>query len=314
MTDEETRQEQRDAGDVSHSDSKKRLKKLLAAKSKTFIPAPTDPLALVIGVAARVCTVVMNGQTRQIRYDIAVAPGDEVSIANEKVAGIVPRRTTLCRTDPANHNRDRIIAANIDLLVIVAALTDPPFRPGLVDRYIIAATRGGIRPVLCINKTDLPGDVAATSIYQIPTIYCSTRTGQGIDELRSVLAGNTAVLAGHSGVGKSSLLNALASEDRARTGKVDEDSGQGRHTTTASRLYELDGGATGKLARIIDTPGIREFGLGRITLPEIQAAFPEFTELGCRFRDCAHRDDPDCAVREAGGPRYASYLRLIAEL
>lgn len=312
--DEESRQEQRAQGDISHSDSKKRLKKLIAAKAKTFIPGPNEPLALVIGVAARVCTVVMNGQTRQIRYDIPVAPGDEVSIANEKVSGIVPRRSTLSRTDPGNQNRDRIIAANIDLLVIVAALSDPPFRPGLVDRYIIAATRGGIRPVLCVNKTDLPGDVSATALYQIPTIYCSTKTGQGIDELRSVLAGNTAVLAGHSGVGKSSLLNALASEDRARTGQVNEESRKGRHTTTASRLYELDGGVAGKPARIIDTPGIREFGLGRITLPEIQSAFPEFADMGCRFRDCAHRDDPDCAVRNAGGPRYASYLRLIAEL
>jgi ribosome biogenesis GTPase len=311
---EETRQEQRDNGDISHSDSKKRLKKLLAARAKTFIPAPTDPLALVIGVAARFCTVVINGQTRQIRYDIPVAPGDEVSIANEKVAGIVPRRSTLARTDPANPNRQRIVAANIDLLIIVAALVDPPFRPGLVDRYIIAATRGGIRPVLCVNKTDLSGDLSAAGIYQIPTVFCSTRTGEGIDDLRRLLMSKTAVLAGHSGVGKSSLLNALASEDRARTGYVNEETGKGRHTTTASRLYDLGPGKDGKPTRIIDTPGIREFGLGRITLQEIKAAFPEFAELGCRFRDCSHRDDQDCAVREAGGPRYASYLRLLSEL
>jgi ribosome biogenesis GTPase len=311
---EETREERRDNGDFSHQDTKKRLQKLKAAKAKASLPLAPEALALVIGVSTRQCTVVVNGQTRLIRYDTPIAPGDEVTIANEKVSAIAPRRTTLCRTDPANHNRDRLIAANIDLLFIVAALTDPPFRPGLVDRYIIAATRGGIRPVLCVNKSDLSGDVSATNIYQIPTVVCSTRTGQGIDELRGMLAGNTAVLAGLSGVGKSSLLNALASDDRALTGKVDEDTGQGRHTTTASRLYELPGGESGKPARIIDTPGIREFGLGKITLPEIQAAFPEFAELGCRFRDCAHRDEPDCAVREAGGPRYASYLRLIAEL
>ena len=306
---EETREEQRAAGDFNRQDSKKRLKKLMAAKAKTFVPAATDALALVIGVAARQCLVVMNGETRLIRYDIPVAPGDEVSIANEKVAGIVPRRTTLCRTDPGNHNRERLIAANIDLLVIVVALANPPFRPGLVDRYIIAAQRGGIRPVLCVNKTDLTGDRAAAGVYQIPTVFCSVRTGEGVEALREVLAGHTAVLAGHSGVGKSSLLNALASEDRARTGKVDDDTGQGRHTTTASRLYELKNGA-----RIIDTPGIREFGLGKMTLGEVQAAFPEFGELGCRFRNCSHRDEPECAVREVGGARYAAYLRLISEL
>jgi ribosome biogenesis GTPase len=311
---EETREERRDNGEFSHRDNKKRLQKLKAAKAKAAIPLVPEELALVIGVSTRHCTVVGNGQTRLIRYDTPVAPGDEVTIVNDKVSAIAPRRTTLCRADPANHNRERVIAANIDLLVIVAALTDPPFRPGLVDRYIIAATRGGIRPVLCVNKSDLEGDFSAAGIYQIPTVICSTRTGQGIDELRGMLAGNTAVLAGLSGVGKSSLLNALATEDRALTGKVDKATGQGRHTTTASRLYELPAADSGKPARIIDTPGIREFGLGKITLAEIQAAFPEFADLGCRFRDCTHRDEPDCAVREAGGPRYASYLRLIAEL
>src|SRR6185312_11994150 len=98
------------------------------------------------------------------------------------------------------------------------------------------------------------------------------------------LAGNLSVFAGHSGVGKSSLLNALADEERARTGFVSEGTGKGRHTTSASRLYVLRNGA-----RIIDTPGIREFGLGRVTADEVRAAFPEFGEFGCRFRDCSHR-------------------------
>lgn len=305
----QSREDKRANGDLRYHERKKRLQKLLAAKSTTLPLDPTHPTGLVLGVAARQCTVLIDGETRLIRYDVPVAPGDQVSVANEKVSGIAPRRTTLCRKDPANPHRDRLIAANIDLLVIVAAITNPPFRPGLVDRYIIAASRGGIRPVLCVNKMDLGTDPAAASIYQIPTVYCSTKSGQGIEELRDILAGNTAVLAGHSGVGKSSILNALASEDRARTGEVDDDTGQGRHTTTASRLYELPNGA-----RIIDTPGIREFGLGKITLDEIRSAFPEFAAMPCRFRDCAHRDDPDCAVRAAGGPRYASYLRLIAEM
>ena len=267
------------------------------------------PSALVIGVSVKSCTVSQNGTTRNIRYDIPVAPGDEVSIRHEKVFEIAPRRTTLSRTDPANVNRQRVIAANIDVLLIVAAAANPPFRPGLVDRYLVAAARGGIRPILCINKADLVDDVPEARVFEVPTVLCSTVTGKGIDELRGLIADCTAVLAGHSGVGKSSLLNALASEERAVTGKVNEETGTGRHTTTTSRLYELSNGA-----RIIDTPGIREFGLGHLTLAEIQAAFPEFNQYACRFRDCAHRDDPDCAVREAGGPRYASYLRLLSEL
>ncbi len=266
--------------------------------------------AIVISVSVRQCTVSQGGQVRLVRYESPVAPGDEVTIRSEKVLEIGPRRTTLARTDPANVNKFRIIATNIDYLIIVTAVADPPFRPGLVDRYLIAASRGGIKPILCVNKMDLTGNIAAARMFEeVPTVFCSTVTGEGIDALRDMIAGSTAVLAGHSGVGKSSLLNSLASEDRAAIGKVNEDTGKGRHTTTTSRLYELSNGA-----RIIDTPGIREFGLGKITLDEIRAAFPEFMDRGCRFRDCAHRDDPDCVVREAGGPRYASYLRLLSEL
>jgi ribosome biogenesis GTPase len=248
----------------------------------------------------------VNGELRHVRCEIPVVPGDDVSIRYERVSGIAPRRTTLSRTDPGNEFRERVIAANIDLLVIVAAIADPPFRPGLVDRYLIAAARGGIQPILCVNKIDLCRDTSPADIFQIPTVRCTTTTGEGIDELRDLVAGSMAVLAGHSGVGKSSLLNALAVEEKARTGEVSEETGKGRHTTTASRLYHLKNGA-----RIIDTPGIRELGLGAITLEEFRIAFPEFTGKGCRFADCTHTNEPDCPVREAGGSRYAAYLRLL---
>ncbi len=250
-----------------------------------------------------------HGATRQVTCYLPVATGDAVAIRNEKVVAIGPRRTILSRADARNPRQDQLIAANIDILVIVAAIENPPFRPGLVDRYLIAAARGGIRPILCINKTDLATDDSPVNVYQLPAVECSTRTGQGIDELRDMLAGQLCVLAGHSGVGKSSLLNALAREDRARTGGVNAETGKGRHTTTSSRLYELPNGA-----RIIDTPGIREFGVGKITTAELQAAFPEFQDQPCRFSNCTHVHEPDCAVREAAGPRYSSYLRLLSEL
>ena len=202
--------------------------------------------------------------------------------------------------------RERVIVANVDLMVIVAAVTNPPLRTGLIDRYMIAAARGGIQPILCINKLDLSADTSAIEAYDIPIALCSTKTGQGIDELRGRLAGSLAVLTGHSGVGKSSLLNALTEEDQARVGALSEETGKGRHTTTASRLYHLKNGG-----RIIDTPGIREFGLGPVSMEELKAAFPEFKAGQCRFSDCTHREEPDCKIREAGGGRYQAWLRLL---
>jgi ribosome biogenesis GTPase len=303
----DSRQEKRSRADLRHREREKRLKKILAAKAKPQATEIGESDALVIGLGPGMCTVLAEGELRHVRCEIPVVPGDEVSIRYEKVSGIAPRRTTLSRTDPGNEHRERLIAANIDLLVVVAAMVDPPFRPGLIDRYLVAAARGGIKPILCINKIDLCRDTSAADIFRIPIVRCSTATGEGIDELRDLLAGSLAVLAGHSGVGKSSLLNALASEEKARTGGISEETGKGRHTTTASRLYHLKNGA-----RIIDTPGIKELGLGEITAEELRAAFPELAGMGCRFANCMHRDEPDCPVREAGGVRYEAYLRLMA--
>jgi len=125
----------------------------------------------------------------------------------------------------------------------------------------------------------------------------STKSGQGIDELRERLADSVAVLTGHSGVGKSSLLNSLTGKDQARVGLLSEETGKGRHTTTASRLYHLKNGA-----RIIDTPGIREFGLGPVTLDELKTAFPEFSGERCHFNDCTHKDEPGCAIAKRAVP------------
>ncbi|HXJ41688.1 MAG TPA: ribosome small subunit-dependent GTPase A, partial [Bryobacteraceae bacterium] len=310
---EMTRQEKRALADMRHWDRDKRLRKLLAAKSVT--PQQTDETggtALVIGVGPGICTVSDGATTRQVRCDLQVAPGDAVSVRHEKVVAIAARRTTLARTDPANPHRERVIAANIDLLVIVASIDDPPFRPGLVDRYLIAAARGGIQPLLCMNKADLaePARIAeALRPFAVSSVRCSAHNGLGIDDLRAQLAGNLAVFAGHSGVGKSSLLNTLLGRDMARTASVREDTGKGRHTTTSSSLIDLGNGA-----RIIDTPGIREFGLGHLTLAELRAAFPEFDHTRCRFSGCTHRMEPGCAVRDAALPRYPAWLRLAGEL
>src|SRR5580704_12439014 len=286
-----------------------RRQKLLAAQAKPTATEAGEVNALVIGIGPGICSVDIEGRIRHVRCDIPVVPGDEVSVLNDSVSGIAPRRTILTRTDPANERRERVIAANVDRMVIVAAITSPPLRTGLIDRCMIAAARAGIQPILCINKIDLselPEAMAAVAGYEIPIVRCSTKTGQGIDELRDRLAGCLAVLTGHSGVGKSSLLNSLTDENQARVGSLNEETGKGRHTTTASRLYHLKNGA-----RIIDTPGIREFGLGPVTLDELKVAFPEFSGERCRFNDCTHKEEPDCAIRAAGGPSYEAWLRLL---
>jgi ribosome biogenesis GTPase len=307
-----------------------RIDEILVVKARKKKKAnPDEKLetdSLVIGVTPGGCIVASLVASpaagaqlpRLCHTKISVAPGDRVAIRHEKVACVAPRRTTLSRSDPANPNRERVIAANIDILVIVAAMTEPPFRASLVDRYLVAASRGGIQPILCVTKVDLCRDTAAADVYRdagVPVVHCSITDGTGIDELRGLLAGSLAVFAGHSGVGKSSLLNAVAQEDRARTGAVSKASGKGRHTTTSSKLHELPNGA-----RIIDTPGIREFGLGAVTADELRGAFPEIAACGCRFRDCRHRDEPGCGVvagvegGEIARARYESYLRLASEL
>jgi ribosome biogenesis GTPase / thiamine phosphate phosphatase len=317
---EMTRQEKRGLADLRALKRHQRVNQILAGKArkKVQVNETLETDSLVIGVGPGVCLIACNGEQRLCRTELQVVPGDRVAILHEKVAAIAHRRTALSRSDPANPHSERLIAANIDIVVIVAAIVDPPFRPGLVDRYLVAASRGGVQPILCVTKIDLCDDTSPAEIYRqsgVPVVHCSAKDGAGIEELRGLLGGSLAVFAGHSGVGKSSLLNKLAEENKARTGMVSEDTGRGRHTTTSSTLHELKNGA-----RIIDTPGIRAFGLGAVTGAELSFAFPEFQHCLCRFRDCAHRAEPGCAVLAAvergqiSKARYLSYLRIAGEM
>lgn len=261
----------------------------------------------------------------------AVAVGDRVIFAAHgagtyRVHRVLERRTTLSRPDPHNPRLERVIAVNVDVAVHVASVIEPPLRPALVDRYLIAIERGGAEAVVCVNKIDLLPDPAerrrelerldAHRQLALEILPTSALTGEGLDTLRALLAGKTAVVVGHSGVGKSSLLNALDPDLGAATARVG-DRGKGRHTTTRSSLYHLAGDV-----RIIDTPGIREFGLWQLTTRELRAYFPDFEPhaVHCRFNDCSHSHEPDCAVRravEAGDivrSRFATYQRILASL
>ena len=213
----------------------------------------------------------------------------------------------------------RPAVANIDTLVFIAANTNPVTDPFLVDRFSVIAAEAGCGLVICVNKTDLdPGN----ELYNIfsgagfPVVRTSAVTGEGIDELRELLRGKVSAFSGNSGVGKSSILNALLPEAHIKTGEVSEKLGRGKHTTRHVELYALDGDTY-----IADTPGFASLDVTMtnvILKEQLQYDFPDFAPfLGkCRFHDCAHLKEPDCAVTEAvaagkiAPSRYRSYQRL----
>lgn len=260
------------------------------------------------------------------RQRSALAAGDRVLFdpALSRVRSVLPRATVLSRPDPHNPHVERVIAANVDLVLVVAALREPRLSAGLVERVVLAAGRGGAAPVVCVTKLDLARDragelapLAPLAGQGVPVVPCSVLTGEGLADLRGRIAGRTSVLVGHSGVGKSSLLNAVAPDLALAVGRVRAADGKGRHTTTASSLHALPDGT-----RLIDTPGVREFGLWGMTPAELAGAFPEIARAAeaCRFRDCAHDREPDCAVRAAAEEgrlpveRLRSYLRIKGTL
>ncbi|MCB9898601.1 MAG: ribosome small subunit-dependent GTPase A [Planctomycetes bacterium] len=259
------------------------------------------------------------------------AVGDLVDFATReghlRVARVHPRRSELVRSDPGNLHARRVLAANVDVAVLVLACARPAFKPGLVDRVLLALGGSGIGLVVVANKSDLLDDGAARTAIEerlapypslgVPVLLASARSGEGRDALQAHVRGRTAVFVGHSGVGKSSLLNLLDPEGRRRTRAGREGDGKGRHTTTASTLTELSDGTL-----VIDTPGVRAFGLWDVDAATLRDAFPELVAHagGCRFRDCSHLVEPDCAVRaavETGAiprARWDAYARIHASL
>ncbi|HLK21136.1 MAG TPA: ribosome small subunit-dependent GTPase A [Bryobacteraceae bacterium] len=292
------------------------------ATARERTTAPTSA-GFVVETGPGFCDVVASGERTRCRFPGDAAIGDNVLFSPERrrIHEILPRRTELSRPDPHNPRIQRVIAANVDVVVNVVSLKTPPLHAGLIDRYLIAIARSGAAPLICVNKIDLQSaaeELDPLRPYQalgIPVIFCSAASGIGLTELFAALAGKLCVFAGHSGVGKSSLLNALNPEIEIATGAVSTGNEKGRHTTTSSALYHLSNGAT-----VIDTPGIREFGLWDITPTDLRNYFQEFLGHPCAFSDCTHTHEPNCGVKQAVAAgeihrsRYESYVRIRASL
>jgi ribosome biogenesis GTPase len=276
-----------------------------------------DPVGVVVGVDRTRCIVRVDDTELACRAPEGLAPGDAVRVANESVTEVLPRFTTLHRKEVGGA---RLIAANVEVVVVVVSVVAPPLHPRLIDRYLAAINRGGAAGAICLNKADLGvsrEDEEAIAMYRgiVPVFETSAGSGLGIAELREFLGNRLAALVGHSGVGKSSVLNALLEMDAAEAGSVSDDTGKGRHTTTRSTLHEMAG------LRLLDTPGIREFAVAFESPHEVSAGFAEIDRVGasCRFADCLHVSGNSCAVRRAvtmgtiRSERYESYLKLLEE-
>ncbi len=284
-----------------------------------------------------VCTVRRLLRTRLMKERHPVTVGDDVRFLPVEVSGeesrgisgaqdlpegvievVGDRRTMLVRR---YDRRTHVLAANVDVAVIVMAADQPTLRRHLIDRYLVSVHQGKMRPVVCINKSDFDRDGFAASVldcyaglgYRCFLTCATTRTG--LDALQEELSGRTSVLVGPSGVGKSSLLNALDAGLSLQVGTL-TDLQRGRHTTTTTRLLRWAFGGY-----VVDTPGMRQFELADVKPEELEAYFVEFVDLisECRFADCSHTHEEGCAVKTAveegtiAAERYDSYCRMYEE-
>lgn len=289
----------------------------------------SDMVGHVVSVAESTCTVLVDGEYRAVTFHGKNRPvvGDMVSMDSRfAVTAILPRKTFLARLRGDRSRRSHegysrhVIVANVEVAVIVAAAVNPEFHPRFIDRYLIVCQNGGVEPIIALSKADLTATRSPMLDYyrrlNIPVVETSSVSGEGLEELKALLRGKVAVLVGHSGVGKSSLINALIPGIGLTVNEISAQTGKGKHTTTTSHLYEWEDGSS-----VIDTPGIRSLGIGDLDKGGLADFFPEFGACsgGCKYRDCLHLHEPGCAVKEAVAAgeihagRYESYVRLLEE-
>jgi len=266
---------------------------------------------------------------RERQSEDLVVIGDQVTLtpltdAEGLIEEVAPRRSRFSRRQPGNRGswKEDLMVANLDQLVAVFACADPVPHVRMIDRFLVIAEHNEIPTVIVANKLDLRDLDAARELFDpyeqigYPVIYASARSGQGVDEIRNRLSGRISLIAGPSGVGKSTLLNAVHPGLNLATGAVSETLHKGRHTTTSSELLPVDGPMGGHVA---DSPGLRQVGLWDIPPDELAWCYPDLRPfLGdCRFADCSHGPEPGCAVTDAvargavSAARHDSYRRLF---
>ena len=261
-----------------------------------------------------------------------VAVGDVVEVdmegdtGNAVITEIHERKNYINRSSPHRKNQHHIVAANIDQSLLFATLREPRTSHGFIDRFLITSEAYHIPAIIVFNKCDLYKEKDINKLEEIRDIYepigyrimtMSLETGEGLEEVKSLLAQKVTLLSGHSGVGKSTFINHLFPGKELKTQDVSGWSGKGLHTTTFAEMYDLPGGG-----KIIDTPGIRELGLVDISKQELSHYMPEMRAFlaGCQFNNCIHRDEPGCAVKAAVNngsiheERYISYLNIMDSL
>ena len=299
-----------------------------------FIVDTSDTYGIVIEVRYDDAYVLINDEVilAKLRRDLnqvankVLFPGDKVIMEDNIITNMFKRTSLLTRNKKDSTRKSDVglyknIAANVDLAVIVVASKEPPLHPKFIDRYLMLLQNSNIRAIICLNKCDLKTEKEdeLLNVYKelgITVVETSTYNKTGIDELKKYLDGKQAILVGNSGVGKSSLTNAIMDDDEIKTSHVSDKSKRGRHTTTSSKYYIWNDNSS-----IIDTPGIRSLDVSDFNPIEIQDYFPELDNYknNCKYNDCLHYHEPydKCVVKQAvkgnliNRDRYESYLRIM---
>jgi len=262
-----------------------------------------------------------------------IAVGDEVVIEKETasddymIVEIEPRKNYINRTSPHNKNQQHIVASNLDQSILLATYKEPKTSTGFIDRFLVTSEAYQVPAILVFNKTDLLNDKEREGLNEVlnryaqigyQTLTMSLTTERGADQLEQVLAGKRTLISGHSGVGKSTLINRIYPDFHLKTQDVSSWSGKGMHTTTFAEMFDLISGS----GSVIDTPGIRELGLFKMEKTELAHFFPEMRSRmnDCQFNNCLHVNEPNCAIKNAvltngiDEERYMSYLNILDSL
>lgn len=277
------------------------------------------------------CRIKGKFRMKGIKSTNPIAVGDVVDFELDnttdeqmgQIHHIHDRKNYIVRKSVNLSKQTHIIASNIDMVFLLITINNPPTTTSFIDRFLVTAEAYGIEAVLVFNKIDTYDDAMLDEQLYLQYVYSeigykclrvSSTEGKGIEELKQLMIGKVSMFSGHSGVGKSTLVNALEPQLNLKTKSISEQSKQGQHTTTFAEMYDLSFNA-----KIIDTPGIKGFGIVDMEKEEISSFFPEFFKLKdqCKFNNCLHKDEPNCAIKKAleedkiAWSRYNSYLKIL---